>query len=117
MGPFKVGAASGEQTTLSGHLRQSGLAFASVMSDLGARPVTTREFRDEHGIVWTVRQIVRSKGSDGAVRPGLEDGWLLFDCGSAKRRYGPIPDGWQEWDAPALSRLCRDGLPARTAGE
>lgn len=72
-----------------------------------------REFRDEAGTTWTVRHIVRVGGKEGAVRPGLENGWLLFDSGSVKRRLGPVPEAWETLDAPTLSRLCGQALPVQ----
>jgi hypothetical protein len=41
------------------------------------------------------------------LSPGLEGGWLTFECAAEKRRCAPVPDGWDEADDQTLETLCR----------
>jgi len=43
--------------------------------------------------------------------PDLCEGWLCFDCGSERRRLGPIPKNWQELAEPDLARLWARATP------
>jgi hypothetical protein len=43
----------------------------------------------------------------------LAQGWLCFDNGREKRRYAPIPDGWDRMASYKLAELCRTAAPVR----
>ena len=57
------------------------------------------------------RGLDRRAGDDRStapvLSPGLEGGWLTFECGSEKRRIAPIPAGWEDADDAMLDELCR----------
>jgi hypothetical protein len=40
------------------------------------------------------------------VREGFEQGWLVFDNGTEKRRLAPVPMGWERMTAHQLQALC-----------
>lgn len=61
----------------------------------------------------------RRSGRDRRLRtptlltPGLEGGWLCFECEAEKRRLSPIPRGWSEVAEHELESLL---LRARAVG-
>ena len=63
-------------------------------------------FTDSSGREWEVMEVRPSSTSRLAVTEGHESGWLAFRHGDERRRFAPVPDGWQEFDAPALGALC-----------
>jgi hypothetical protein len=46
------------------------------------------------------------------VREGFERGWLVFDNGDEKRRFAPVPAGWEQMTAHELQTLCSRAKPA-----
>lgn len=78
--------------------------------------MTRRQFRDEHGGVWDVWDVIpqdalgggvydrRSAGrgqpelrdSPPSLQPELEHGWLCFQRNTERRRFAPIPPGWSD---------------------
>ena len=50
----------------------------------------------------------RKSGVDRSLllTPGLEQGWLCFECDSEKRRLTPIPAGWDQHSDQELEALC-----------
>jgi len=71
---------------------------------------------------------VELAGGEGADRRGVEDrrveggfraqlppelvnGWVVFQSASAKRRYWPIPPGWENLSIGELSDLCELARP------
>src|SRR5215208_1895557 len=40
------------------------------------------------------------------VSPGLEAGWLAFECSSERRHLAPPPAGWEAFSDEELARLC-----------
>jgi hypothetical protein len=71
-----------------------------------------REFSDEQGVVWRVWQTVPSNAKTVAV--DLRDGWLCFDSGSERRRFGPIPREWEEVTDERLRLALRGAVRSRT---
>lgn len=51
----------------------------------------------------------RAHGDDGArirIAQGLSRGWLAFESNLDKRRFAPIPLGWEQLSDPELEQLC-----------
>ena len=46
--------------------------------------------------------------------PGLEQGWICFQCPGEKRRLAPPPPGWQTAPDDALEAFCNAAAPARS---
>jgi hypothetical protein len=44
----------------------------------------------------------------------LAQGWLAFDSGRERRRYAPIPTGWEKLGSAKLADLCREAKIVRT---
>ena len=65
-------------------------------------------FTDAAGTSWEVFQVRRASAKEGAVTPGREAGWLAFSSGFERRRFAPVPDGWEQLPVPALEQLCRE---------
>lgn len=42
------------------------------------------------------------------VAPRFRAGWLVFDTRGERRRYGPIPPGWDRWDERELRSLLEE---------
>ncbi|HEV2148924.1 MAG TPA: hypothetical protein VGR37_16080 [Longimicrobiaceae bacterium] len=57
----------------------------------------------------------RSQPGVSVVPPAFAAGWLVFDCGGAKRRLAPPPTGWEGWPDERLVELWRRARPG--AGE
>jgi hypothetical protein len=55
----------------------------------------------------------RQAGIRAQLPPELVNGWLVFDCRSLKRRYWPIPDGWENLSVGELSELCELAVPVQ----
>jgi len=46
---------------------------------------------------------------------GREHGWLTFMNGDQKRRFSPIPEGWEQWDEQRLADLLARAEPVARA--
>ena len=66
--------------------------------------VPIREFTDSNGVNWRVWST--SPSHTNLPSPDWKDGWLTFECASAKRRLVPIPDGWDVVPLSQLEALC-----------
>lgn len=82
-----------------------------------------REFVDNDGVRWTVREIVpetrSGKWSALLVRPGYENGWLSFRCDEMSCRIAPFPAHWRSISEYELERWCmkaRDAARVRKQG-
>ena len=95
-----------------------------------------REFTDPSGVRWQAWEVIpstaerRSAGErrfgardrvDRRVRQeqarvrvghGMEQGWLVFECATEKRRVHPIPDGWSTMSDGELLVVLGSGKPA-----
>ena len=71
---------------------------------MGYRRVT---IENEVWDVWDVRPELRS----GSLGKELENGWLCFQCGQARRRLYPIPQRWQDWADEELATLFEQARP------
>lgn len=73
-------------------------------------------FRDESGIEWSVSEIRRQAELKGRVREFLPEpyttGWLLFQSGSERRRFAPIPEQWQSLPEGRLRHLLARAIAA-----
>lgn len=67
-----------------------------------------REFTDSKGITWRVWSTVPTAGMAAGIVPN--QGWLTFDCGSARRRLIPIPRGWEDVSVDRLELMCRAAI-------
>jgi hypothetical protein len=68
--------------------------------------MAARTFADSAGTIWQVFEVHRSSTNPGAVSSGLEQGWLSFTSGEARRRLAPIPKEWETSPDEELDRLC-----------
>lgn len=96
--------------------------------------MASREFHDEHGVFWTVWEVVpqmsdrrkRHLGPPGglerrrmrlgpfaSVPADYARGWLAFQSAGDRRRLAPTPEGWEDLPDAELSALC---AKARSAG-
>jgi hypothetical protein len=72
-------------------------------------------FRDSNDIDWTVfevRRQVTAKGDWSYLPSGYNDGWLCFECASAKKRLIHYPERWREFSDTELERLLKQAAPA-----
>ena len=71
-----------------------------------------RIFTDKAGVEWEVWD-VRPEGTHRALVPNaeLEDGWLVFQSRSEKRRLCPIPPEWETCSPERLYLLSRIASP------
>ena len=94
-----------------------------------------REFTDPDGILWQIWNVrpttrysaplaraerrkrpashhypERRKGGF-SLTPGLEQGWLCFECDHEKRRLVPAPSDWATCDEHALARYLASAKP------
>lgn len=83
----------------------------------------TREFADNDGVRWTVREIVLEPRSvvyrTLLTRPGYEKGWLSFRSESLSCRIAPFPANWRVISDYELERWCmkaRDAARIRGKG-
>jgi hypothetical protein len=72
--------------------------------------VLTREFADNDGVRWTVREIIPEPRSvlyrTLLTRPGYENGWLSFRSESLSCRIAPFPKNWRVISDYELERWC-----------
>lgn len=76
-----------------------------------------RTFSDSKGTQWTVFEVKRGEreGRWTYLPDEYGDGWLTFECPTAKRRLTPIPPAWRELDDQRLRELLEQAQPvART---
>lgn len=52
-----------------------------------------REFTDAGGVLWRVWDTYPKR--EAAVRPQYAKGWLGFECETERRRFAPVPRGWE----------------------
>ena len=74
-----------------------------------------KNFRDSTGMEWTVfevRRAVSAKGDWSYLPSGFSDGWLCFECSSAKRRLVRYPERWRELNEQQLVELLAQAQPA-----
>jgi len=45
---------------------------------------------------------------------GLDGGWLAFEASGERRRFSPIPSGWETASDTELEQMCRIAAPARS---
>jgi hypothetical protein len=84
-------------------------------SELRTAPAYTpesraREFTDNDGVRWTVREIVPEVRSVThrtlLTRPGYENGWLSFRSEAMSCRIAPYPANWRLISEYELERWC-----------
>jgi hypothetical protein len=74
--------------------------------------MAVREFTDSRGVEWRVWDVTPAhmhpvtRGED--YMANLQDGWLVFESGSEKRRLeAPYPAEWMSFPLRELEELCR----------
>jgi hypothetical protein len=75
-------------------------------------------FLDDRARRWEVREIrepVLPGRADLLARPEFSSGWLLFSCGTERRRLAPLPPAWRAAPEAQLRRWWADAAPARNA--
>jgi hypothetical protein len=95
-----------------------------------------RQFRDEHGEVWDVWDVIprdvlghgvydrRSidrpqpdvSQAPPALQPELEHGWLCFQHNAKRRRFAPIPPGWSDLPDGVLRVMLDIASPVESLG-
>jgi hypothetical protein len=96
-----------------GDLLRSAGASRRVGADRRLAPAPDPIVERRHG----EERRLRARPGVAAVRPGFEDGWLVFQTvapSSLTRRLAPVPPDWEHCGAPELERHCRRAAPART---
>ena len=74
-----------------------------------------KNFRDSAGTEWTVfevRRAVSAKGDWSYLPSGFSDGWLCFECSTAKRRLVRYPERWRDYGEAQLVELLSQAQPA-----
>ena len=69
-----------------------------------------RDFTDNDGVQWTVREIIpeprATRNRTLLTRPGYENGWLSFRSEGMTCRIAPFPPNWQTISDYELERWC-----------
>lgn len=74
-----------------------------------------RTFTDPAGVEWQAWDVRPDESHRRSVpNSELENGWLVFESPSDKRRLCPIPADWETCPAERLQVLCGMASPART---
>ena len=74
-----------------------------------------REFTDPDGMSWKVWDVLPTLHA-AVARPGtilpeeVADGWLSFEAEGERRRFYPLPEGWECCTDTELGRLCRHAV-------
>ncbi|HJQ21441.1 MAG TPA: hypothetical protein VJ867_13920 [Gemmatimonadaceae bacterium] len=74
-----------------------------------------KNFLDASGTEWTVfevRRAVSAKGDWSYLPSGFSDGWLCFECSTAKKRLVRYPERWRELSDEQLVQLLGQAQPA-----
>ena len=75
-----------------------------------------RSFVDALGVRWEVWEVRPTISVDGSSAPGahlteeMAGGWLAFQAHGRRRRFYPLPEGWEELSGPQLGILCRHAV-------
>lgn len=94
-----------------------------------------REYTDPAGVAWQVWHVVPTTRTTGppfpndrrkrpdpnyagdrrrksfTLTPGMESGWLCFECPAEKRRLAPVPGDWESCDEAALAAYLGSAEP------
>jgi len=66
-----------------------------------------RLFDDKRGVRWDVWAVYPGGRPQLSALPGtFQNGWLVFESGTEKRRLSPIPSNWQALPPSELEQLC-----------
>lgn len=68
-----------------------------------------REFSDAAGRMWKAWDTRPAPSS--LIRPVFAEGWISFACGEEKRRFFPIPAGWEELPTRRLITMLEAATP------
>lgn len=82
-----------------------------------------REYTDGDGVAWRVWDVQPRYGGGptgapgrAGFTPGLEQGWVCFECATEKRRLTPIPPDWDACSEARLDAYRRYATPVRSDG-
>ncbi len=70
-----------------------------------------REFQDVDGTRWRAWDTYPQSDALMRVRSDYAQGWLSFECVLERRRYMPVPQGWDELPDTDLCGLLREAAP------
>jgi len=73
-----------------------------------------RTIADPTGVVWTVFEVKKLRGSDDQwtyLPEQFGNGWLCFESDVSKRRLTPVPPRWFDYSDRELVRLLHDAQP------
>lgn len=68
--------------------------------------MATRVITDADGATWTVWAVDPRRPL--LAKEGREHGWLTFMAGTVRRRFSPVPEGWEEWSDERLLLILRE---------
>ena len=68
-----------------------------------------KRFKAEDGRTWTVWQVE----PDDRAMEYLREGWLCFESEEERRRFAPIPHGWENMGDAVLRVLLSVSAPAQ----
>ena len=68
-----------------------------------------RKLRDDAGMLWDVwavpEESLQGTGAQAHVASPLANGWLEFRAAAERRRFAPLPIGWEMLEDEQLRRL------------
>jgi hypothetical protein len=70
-----------------------------------------REARRTAGAPWPEAEERRT--TPDRRKGDIQQGWLCFDCATERRRFFPIPSGWESYSDERLLRLLGASTPVR----
>jgi hypothetical protein len=72
------------------------------------------QFTDQNGTQWDVFEVsttTLSVGRAPILPEAFRAGWLVFDCGTERRRLAPVPGEWSAFSDVALQSLLEAAVP------
>ena len=72
------------------------------------------QFTDQDGRQWEVFEVSNATLSIGRpeiLPEAFRTGWLVFDCGTERRRLAPCPGEWTSFSSLALQSLLDSAAP------
>jgi hypothetical protein len=69
-----------------------------------------RDFEDGTGRRWMAWDTYPQSETLTRVRSDYARGWLSFECAAERRRYAPVPEGWEGFDDGRLCALLTESV-------